>query len=177
MGFGGVLLDSAGEALALNRSARRLLAETNGAECSAHSDLAWAREAIKGLLSIGTTRFRMDEDAWIMVPREGTGPLALHSAPVADADPSGAHTVLILVDLHRAPEPKPEVLRKMFGLTPTEAKIAIEIARGDSPADIAKEHGVSITTIRFHLSSVLSKTRTQRQSELVALLARVSILP
>jgi DNA-binding CsgD family transcriptional regulator len=177
MGFGGVLLDSKGEALLVNRAAQRILVQPTNSECSGQRGLGWVRDAIKALLNAGTTRFRTGDDAWIMVPREGQRPLALHAVPVAGTDASGAHTVLILVDLHRTPTPDPAVLQQMFALTPTEAKIAVRIARGDSPADIANEHGVSISTIRFHLSSVLAKTQTRRQAELVALLACVSILP
>lgn len=176
MGFGGVLLDGQGRALLINRAAQLILEKTPS-ECSTRNDRNWIRDAIKDLLSAGTTRFRMDQETWIIVSRDGERPLALHAVPVAGAEPSGAHTVLILVDLHSAPEPDPAVLRKMFGLTPTEATVAIQIARGDSPADIADALGVSITTVRFHLSSVLAKTQTKRQAELVALLARVSILP
>ena len=177
MSFGGVLLDSEGRALMVNRAAQRLLAQETRSGSSRGNDLEWVRGAIKALLNRGTTRFHMSEDAWIMVPRENQRPLALHAVPVTDADSSGAHTVLILVDLHSAPEPNAAALQRMFGLTPTEAKVAIRIARGDSPADIADELGVSVTTVRFHLSSVLAKTQTKRQAELVALLARVSILP
>jgi DNA-binding CsgD family transcriptional regulator len=55
--------------------------------------------------------------------------------------------------------------------------LAVQITRGDTPADIARETGVSIATVRSQLASVFAKTQTGRQAELVALLARVAILP
>jgi DNA-binding CsgD family transcriptional regulator len=65
----------------------------------------------------------------------------------------------------------------MFGLTPAEERLAVQITRGDTPADIARETGVSIATVRSQLAAVFAKTQTGRQAELVALLARVAILP
>jgi DNA-binding CsgD family transcriptional regulator len=68
-----------------------------------------------------------------------------------------------------------KILRSAFGLTPTEAKVAISIARGRSPATIAVAHRVSVATIRTQLKSVYAKTRTHRQSELAAFVGRIRI--
>jgi DNA-binding CsgD family transcriptional regulator len=86
---------------------------------------------------------------------------------------------LVLVDLDTAPPPDPqEVVQKIFDLTPAEAKLTIEIARGKSLADIAGEAGITTATLRKQLASIFAKTNTHRQqAELVALLARISILP
>jgi DNA-binding CsgD family transcriptional regulator len=59
----------------------------------------------------------------------------------------------------------------MFGLTPAEAKLSVEISRGKSPTDIACLNGVSIATVRSQLAAVFAKTQTSRQTELVGLLA------
>ena len=64
-----------------------------------------------------------------------------------------------------------------FGLTAAEAKVAVQIGRGDMLADIAGEHGVSVATVRSQLASVFAKTQTRRQTELAMLLARIAILP
>jgi DNA-binding CsgD family transcriptional regulator len=111
------------------------------------------------------------------VPRGDQRPLAMHAVPVGDGTLNGVHTAIILIDLEEAPEPNPTVLQKMFGLTAAEADLAIRIARGETPADIAQEKKITIATVRSQLASVLAKTRTKRQAELVSLLARVSILP
>jgi DNA-binding CsgD family transcriptional regulator len=93
---------------------------------------------------------------------------------LAEAD---AHTALILVDLDGSPLPSPAALQTMFGLTAAEAQLALAIARGETPAGVARTRGVALATVRSQLASVLGKTQTRRQAELVALLARVSILP
>jgi DNA-binding CsgD family transcriptional regulator len=48
------------------------------------------------------------------------------------------------------------------------------IARGETLASIAEAHGIAMTTAKTHLHSVFIKTRTHRQAELVALLARTN---
>ena len=99
------------------------------------------------------------------------------AVPLERTATSDLHTALILVDLEETPEPKPSALQKMFGLTGAEADLAIRIARGETPADIAKLQDVSISTVRSQLASLFTKTNTKRQAELVSLLARVAILP
>jgi DNA-binding CsgD family transcriptional regulator len=60
----------------------------------------------------------------------------------------------------------------MFGLTRSEALLANALVNGRTLQQIAVAHNVSLNTIRTQLKSVLIKTGTNRQSELVALLLR-----
>ncbi len=177
MSCGGVVLDASGSALQINPTALLLLLQEAGSYSRSANDLEWVRGAVKRLLARGEARFRLSEDAWVMIPREDKRHLVLHAVPVSNGADPGPHTVLILVDLERSPLPRPGVLQRMFGLTPAEAKLAIEIASGQTPAEIAAENLVSMATVRSQLASVLAKTQTRRQAELVALLARIAILP
>lgn len=61
-------------------------------------------------------------------------------------------------------------LRRRFGLTAAEARLATEILKGDGRAAAASRHGISTATARTHLSSIFEKTGTHRQAELVRLL-------
>jgi DNA-binding CsgD family transcriptional regulator len=178
MGYGGILLDVASQVLMINAAATRLLQE-NSPDNKRQGFSHW-REALKSLLrSDATARFTLKEDAWVVVRRDTMGkrPLVLHAVHVSDGAASGPHTAVILVDLDTTPRPTPEALQKIFGLTPAEARLAIEITRGKSLDDIAEGGHVSITTVRKQLASIFAKTYTHRQAELVSLLARVSILP
>jgi DNA-binding CsgD family transcriptional regulator len=65
-------------------------------------------------------------------------------------------------------------LRRRYGLTAAEARVARLIGRGRSPRQIAAELGVSWYTVRAQLRQVFSKTGARRQSALVDLLARSS---
>lgn len=58
-------------------------------------------------------------------------------------------------------------------LTPTEARVAVEIANGHSVEEIA--HGLRIqrSTVRTHLKSIRQKTGARRQTEIVRLVLTV----
>lgn len=64
-----------------------------------------------------------------------------------------------------------------LGLTPAERKVALDLARELSPAEIAERQGVAASTVKTHLLSLFAKTGTNRQSHLVALLGRLLLLP
>jgi DNA-binding CsgD family transcriptional regulator/PAS domain-containing protein len=63
-----------------------------------------------------------------------------------------------------------EVLRQLWGLTPTEAAIAVKMASGASIPEIADQLAISGGTVRWHVKHVMAKTDTKRQSNLVRVL-------
>ena len=63
-------------------------------------------------------------------------------------------------------------LRTHFRLTGRESELALHLAAGLTPTAAAEIMGLSVATARQHLKSVLAKTGTHRQAELVALLSR-----
>jgi DNA-binding CsgD family transcriptional regulator len=65
----------------------------------------------------------------------------------------------------------PFVVAATFDLTPGEARVAVAMASGAAPEDIAKRHAVPINTVRTQLASIFGKTGVTRQAELVSLLA------
>jgi DNA-binding CsgD family transcriptional regulator len=66
-------------------------------------------------------------------------------------------------------------LSQLFGLTPTESKVANWLVTGGSIEEYAERRGVSIETARSQLKSILSKTGMRRQAQLVASLLRLPI--
>lgn len=64
---------------------------------------------------------------------------------------------------------------KCFDLSPAEAKIAVAIAEGHSPENIAKKHAVEVSTVRTQLKAVYLKTGATRQADLVSVLAGLPI--
>jgi DNA-binding NarL/FixJ family response regulator len=61
-------------------------------------------------------------------------------------------------------------LAMMFGLTPSQASIALAIFEGKVPEKIALERGVRISTLRSHLAEIFARTGTEDQRDLVRLL-------
>jgi len=64
-----------------------------------------------------------------------------------------------------------ERLARQHALTPAEAAVAIEIARGDGRAAAAARLGIRETTVRSHLTAIFDKIDIHRQAELVRLVA------
>lgn len=59
-----------------------------------------------------------------------------------------------------------------WGLTPQEARVALEVMKGHTPQEIARNLGVSINTVRSHLAQAYAKTETAGKAELAAALHR-----
>jgi DNA-binding CsgD family transcriptional regulator len=98
------------------------------------------------------------------VPNSGALPLGI-SQPAA---------TILVVDSESGPEPDPVILRELFSLTPAEARITGRLVLGRSVEEIARETGVSVQTVRSQVRSVLCKTATTRQGELISLVLRMA---
>ena len=61
-------------------------------------------------------------------------------------------------------------LQTLFGLTPTESRIAAAMARGRSVEAIAANQHASLQTVRKQVKAIFAKTGTHRQAECVAML-------
>lgn len=85
--------------------------------------------------------------------------------------------MVLLIDPDAQVSPPELVLRHGFGLTPAETRLAMGIASGATISGFADKHGISPGTARFQLKAIMAKTSTHRQADLVALLARLSIIP
>lgn len=59
-----------------------------------------------------------------------------------------------------------EMLRSMFDLTVSEARIVMMIARGDGPQNISDVLGIRVNTVRTHLKHSFAKTDTSDQTAL-----------
>ena len=71
----------------------------------------------------------------------------------------------------------PGALQRWYGLTPAEARVAALLAKGRTVEEVAKLLGVQSNTVRVQLREVFAKTGTNRQADLVRLLATLPRLP
>ncbi|MFZ6743608.1 helix-turn-helix transcriptional regulator [Undibacterium sp. JH2W] len=144
--------------LARDRNAKQL-AKLIRLACGAH-----------GPASAGGVRLGMDalNDLQIIVT-----PLPLHLGNIGQAHASFA---LILIHDPAMPLNSHElVLKQIYGLSMAEARVTIALAGGATPAEIALQLGVSMSTIRSQLKAVFRKTGTARQTELLRLLSALFI--
>lgn len=74
--------------------------------------------------------------------------------------------VIVVTVERRSPEyPLPYELKELFGLTPSEARVALLLASRKSNREIARELGVSEHTARRHTEKVLLKLNLHRRSD------------
>ena len=67
---------------------------------------------------------------------------------------------------------EPEAMIKQFGLTTAEAQVVVKLMSGNNLDKIAEHRRVSRETVRVQIRSILDKTDTRSQSQLIALLSR-----
>jgi DNA-binding CsgD family transcriptional regulator len=79
--------------------------------------------------------------------------------------------IIILVDLDAKRRPHEGTLRTVFRLTEAEAKLAVQLASGESLEVIADRLEIAKETSRTQLQAIFSKTGAHRQAELVAMLS------
>ena len=99
-------------------------------------------------------------------------PLARHAAPYDPWTAIDQPTALLHVGAPEvAARERAGRLAADFGLTPAEAAVAVEAAKGDGRAAVAARLGIRETTVRSHLSAIFDKLGIHRQAELTRIVA------
>jgi DNA-binding CsgD family transcriptional regulator len=105
-------------------------------------------------------------------------PLQLTITPFAPALPHSDGQLAALVFVND-PAQKPEscslLLRQLYGLSPTECRLADLLHEGLEVREAARRLKTTLETARFHLKRVLSKTGTHRQTELMRLMLSLPV--
>lgn len=83
----------------------------------------------------------------------------------------GGLAVLVITPVTAPEAPDAQVIRALFDLSPSEARVAQSLTRGQTVHQIADTYGVTQETVRSQVKAVLAKTGTTRQAEVTALLA------
>lgn len=92
----------------------------------------------------------------------------------AEQTPEGPRVLVIVCQARVAPTSSAPLLRMLYGLTLSEARIAVLLSSGSTLEDVSSAMGISVGTARVHLKHVFMKTGTRRQGQLVTLLNHVS---
>lgn len=139
----------------LNQRLRKLLDETIAAQQQGSTDLARAM-----LIESDSADLQLS--------------LVVRPLP-PDESPEGGNTPVVAVFLS-APsqqiESSAELLRQLYSLTPTEARLSVLLANGFTVDTASEELGMSPYTARAHLRSIFSKTGVSRQTQLVRLVLK-----
>jgi len=171
--LGVVLLDDRGHVSYANRSAAELLGVTPGI---ADASPGGARDARTEVLYRGITPDGSDESESALYRHPADGrPLQLLHADLDWSNDSGMaaqrfRRALFIGDPKQRSGDPTEAMGRLYGLTPSEAKLAWLLV-GDFPlAEAASQLAITQSTARTVLKRILAKTGTRRQASLVRLL-------
>lgn len=131
---------------------------------------------LSGAVAAGSG-FGLSAGGWMLVDRKSDGqPLRVSVTPVRFPLPGYPNQLAALVyvsDPAASPLPKAEALRALYGLTPTEARVADLIGAGLEVKEVGSRLGMTLETTRFHVKRIFAKTGIRRQVELVRMMASI----
>jgi DNA-binding CsgD family transcriptional regulator len=81
-----------------------------------------------------------------------------------------AMAMLLIHDPATRPSFDPFMLGAALDLTPAESKVAVALASGSAPAQIATDHAVSVHTVRSQIRTIYKKLGVRHLSELLVLI-------
>ena len=170
IGCGYLVLNRERKVIEWNAAAQTTL-ERQGEPADTASELS---VALKRLIANVPAHFLPGSLSWVVIRSIGDRPVILNEQGVIAPDGT---SIVALLDRENRSGPNPQTLQRMFGFTSPETHLALRLAHGEAPFEIARSSRLSRTTIRSQLASLFAKTETKRQAELVALLGRISVLP
>jgi DNA-binding CsgD family transcriptional regulator len=159
LGVGAILLDTAGRVAFANAEAERLIAAGDGlsVRCrrlrldSAREDEALHRLVTGasggGALAVSRPSGRLPLEARVI----GLPVAAGLAAP-------GAAALVFVRESERACALDPAALRGLYGITPGELRVAVLVAEGRRAAEIGRELGIAVETVRSHQKRLYEKT-------------------
>jgi DNA-binding CsgD family transcriptional regulator len=183
---GAILLSHTGKVSRYNKQTEQYLGRdiriVQGSLTSCHKDSNEAlQRLIGGILGTPTTApAHMQTLAAIARREPASRPFFALGMPILGAAQDvfqHAKAMVLLIDPDAQVTPPELILRHGFSLTPAETRLALALARGSTLAEFADAQGIAVGTARIQLKSVMAKTATHRQADLVALLARLSLIP
>ncbi|WP_233889943.1 helix-turn-helix transcriptional regulator [Paraburkholderia flagellata] len=178
-----ILTDQTSKVLFANRAAQSLFEKADGlVETNRHlsTDSSATTQTLLRFVQLACNRENLERlsplSGALTLQRARHTPLSVIVAPVNAGDLSAITdrpmAMVLVRDTQHANASTPEILQQLFMLTRAEARLASELADGRSLEEIATSKVVSLNTVRSQLKSLLNKTGTQRQGELVALVHR-----
>lgn len=170
----------------VNTAAQQILDENDGLILSNNSlrgatsqQTAELKRLIEGVMSDAAAGARAVGRGAAIARPSGQRPLLVFAYPLkgaAAADADRPTLAIYVTDPERRPALTEDTASSLYGLTPTEARLAVALADGGRLDDIARDFGVAPTTVTFHLRNLFRKTQTSRQADLVALLLTSPII-
>jgi len=178
--FGVVALDGEGRITNLSAPAKYLLDQQDGIRIHAsHLEAAYPDEnrRLQDMLAVANQVWdhphRSDGNTLLLSRKSGKKPLQVVVFPFVSSGLLAEERPQVLVflsDPSSKPASRAAVLRALYGLTPTESRLADLLLQGLEVREAADQLRTTLETTRFQLKRVFAKTGTRRQSELMRLM-------
>lgn len=176
-----LVVDAGGKIVEQNQVARELLASGDGLksvggrlEAYYPGDNQRLYQLLRGAFRRGVNGTAESTEALsISRPsgRVGLG-LVVEPVPAGEWRDDGEEPVLLVYvrDAEERMLLSDALARQLFGLTPSETALVIELANGLSLEEAAQSLGIRRNTARAHLRAIFSKTGVRRQTDLVRII-------
>lgn len=180
-----LLLDAHQRIVRMNASAEKLMGPDlhvrGGRLVSADEPSDRALRDLAGAITAADLGFaRRMGPSTVVLRRAGQGALAVYGMPLlgkANDIFDRARAILVIWDPDARKHPKSTLLAQLYDLTPAEMHLAWRLMDGMDLKQAADARGIALNTARNQLKSIMEKTDTERQAELVGLLTRLARLP
>lgn len=174
-----ILLDSRGQVTFVSEEAQTYFCD--GAAISLRDNAIYLRQAsaqktFTAMLNDVLSSHLTHAGGIVNVARAGQPDLRLLVMPVhPDATenplfPAKAFAAVFIVDIESEVHIDEHLLGQLLGLTSAETRTATAVAKGMSPAELARASNLSVHTARSQLKTVFRKTGTSSQSQLTSLI-------
>jgi DNA-binding CsgD family transcriptional regulator len=185
--FGVMLLDATGAICRMNAAAQAIVAANDGLSvrqrrlhaASSVEDVT-LRHLIASALSL-SAEAPAKPLATLAVSRPSMAqPLLLFAVPSPASElmgtvaPGGA--IVFVSDPTRQMTPSQTALMELFGMTPTEAKLASLLAGGEKLEDAARRMAITAGTARVHVKNIFRKANVGRQGDLIRLILNNAVV-
>ncbi|MGE5506326.1 MAG: DNA-binding response regulator [Actinomycetota bacterium] len=167
--FATIALDGRHRCVFMNRSGAQMLAAAQVLRLDGGGTCRAVTSAGTAALHRAAEATRGDGDARVVGLSDHDG--KRFSALIEAADEGAASAVLVFVREIDARSALPvEALCELFGLTPSEARLAQALASGLDIRQAADAGGITVSTARTYLKRLFQKTDVNRQAELIRVL-------
>jgi DNA-binding CsgD family transcriptional regulator len=176
LAFGAIVCDAAGQVSFVNAAARALEQAGAGIVLGGRRRGLGAVVAAESLALVALVRDAASGGPGGVLrlrDRKGAVGLLVLVTPLPGSlrgELGGGHALVALRPPQESATFTAATVATMFGLSPTQASIALAIFEGKSPEQIAIERGVRMPTLRTHLSRIFAQTGAENQRDLVRLL-------
>jgi DNA-binding CsgD family transcriptional regulator/PAS domain-containing protein len=179
--IGCVLVNAKGMVVACNRSAGLILDQNDGLSMfrqmlclRGQKENSRLQGLVRSAMSIGSGEGLGSGGVMTVARPSQRRDFQILVAPLPPGSPwlrgVGPAVAIFVSDPESEPEPPDQILIRLFGLTPAEARLAAFLMNGKSLDQVGAELRISRNTLRSQLAKIFQKTGTTRQGELIRLL-------